>query len=201
LRIAWTETGGPSVTPPKRRGFGSVLLSRSIPFDLGGESDIEYAREGVKARLLIPAKFLVSIRAPKRDPAMAPRSNRQATSLTGKRALLVEDQLVIALDAEALLAECGFAGVDTAATSAEALRTLAATNPDIAVLDINLGSGTSFAVAEELERRRIPFVFATGYGDQTMIPQRLKHVPVARKPYDIETLMQALQNAFGDRDA
>jgi len=199
--INWTETGGPAVTPPTRRGFGSVLLTRSIPFDLGGESEIEYARDGVKARLLIPSRFLVAIQTTKQKKAPAPRANGKKTPLTGKRALLVEDQLVIALDAEALLTDCGFAEVDTASTSAEALRTLAATTPDIAVLDVNLGSGTSFAVADELERRKIPFIFATGYGDQTMVPQRLKYVPVARKPYDRESLMEALQNALADRGA
>ena len=38
------------------------------------------------------------------------------------------------------------------------------------MLDVNLGSGNSFPVAEELRRRNIPFIFATGYGDGSAIP-------------------------------
>ncbi|MNP16716.1 Blue-light-activated histidine kinase [compost metagenome] len=40
--IIWCERGGPTVRPPTRTGFGSVLIERSIPFDLGGSSNLEY---------------------------------------------------------------------------------------------------------------------------------------------------------------
>src|SRR5262249_44920514 len=46
LMFHWRESDGPPVTPPRRRGFGSVLLHRSVPFDLGGQADISYGIEG-----------------------------------------------------------------------------------------------------------------------------------------------------------
>ena len=52
--IIWQESGGPKVSPPTRAGFGTALISRGVPYDLGGESDVEYAVNGVRARFLLP---------------------------------------------------------------------------------------------------------------------------------------------------
>ena len=68
--------------------------------------------------------------------------------------------------------------------------------PDLAILDVNLGVGTSVAVAEELQRLTVPFVFATGYGDSSFIPKAMRHIPVVRKPYSAEALTQALARAL-----
>lgn len=197
--IDWQERGGPPTVTPKGKGFGSVLLSRSIPFDLGGESDLSYPPEGVSARFKLPSHFISELRGEHHVPPVA--QSQDYPPLDGLKVLLLEDQLVIALDAETMLQSCGCGAVDTAATAAEALRILIATAPDIAVLDVNLGSGNSFPVAEELERRKIPFIFATGYGDRTIIPKSLRHVPVVRKPYDPDALAATLARALAMRDA
>jgi DNA-binding LytR/AlgR family response regulator len=68
---------------------------------------------------------------------------------------------------------------------------------DVCVLDVNLGSSTSLPVAEELNKINRPFIFATGYGDHTIIPRTLAHVPVIRKPYDAEDLRTAIAQALG----
>ncbi len=193
--LTWHESGGPAVKEPSRRGFGSVLLTRSVPFDLGGESEVTYPPEGVRARFLIPRRFISELVLQTTQPE-AGDTGRDTPSLEGLKVLLLEDQLVIALDAEAMLQMCGVGNVDTAATAAEALRVLVATEPDVAMLDVNLGSGNSFPVAEELERRKIPFIFATGYGDHVIIPRSLKHIPVVRKPYDPDQLAAGLARAI-----
>jgi DNA-binding NarL/FixJ family response regulator len=112
--------------------------------------------------------------------------------LNGLQVLVVEDQLIIAMDVESVLASHGASIVGTAATSDEALRLVSATPPDVAVLDVNLGAGTSIPVAEELVKLNIPFVFATGYGDTTMIPSHLTVAPIVRKPHDAGTLVAAV---------
>lgn len=196
--ISWTESNGPPVTAPQRTGFGTVLLTRSIPFDLGGESAVTYPPDGVKARFLIPRHFISELREPKKAQVQE-QSGFDVPALDGLNVLLLEDQLVIALDAEAMLQACGVGNVDTASSAAEALRVLVATAPDIAMLDVNLGTGNSFPVAEELERRKIPYIFATGYGDHTIIPRSLKHVPVVRKPYDPDQLAATLSRALARR--
>ena len=131
--VRWEETGGSPVSPPKRRGFGTVLVERSVPFDLGGESALSFAASGFSARFLLPAKFVTALAA-----AVRPRQGRQSDAhkptdaLAGLRVLLVEDQLVIAMDVEAVLADHGVKAIDTAATSSEALRILSSNPPDVA---------------------------------------------------------------------
>jgi two-component sensor histidine kinase len=47
LHLAWTEGGGPPVTPPQRRGFGTRLIERSLAQDLNGEVRIQFTEAGV----------------------------------------------------------------------------------------------------------------------------------------------------------
>jgi light-regulated signal transduction histidine kinase (bacteriophytochrome) len=197
--IIWEETGGPPVNKPERRGFGSILLERSIPFDLGGTSDVEYRAAGLWARLVIPAEFVKFTSEPTKEPA-ARSTATDISAIMAKRVLLVEDQLVIALEAEQMLAELGAGEISTAGSATEALHILASAAIDVAVLDINLGSSSSIPVAEELKRRAIPFVFATGYGDTMMIPPSMARTRVVRKPYTASTLNETIAQALRDMD-
>ena len=47
LRLIWTETGGPHVTAPVQRGFGSRLIERSARDQLGGEATVDFLPRGV----------------------------------------------------------------------------------------------------------------------------------------------------------
>jgi two-component sensor histidine kinase len=47
LALRWTEAGGPPVIPPRRRGFGSRLIERSLANDLDGQVEIAFAPTGV----------------------------------------------------------------------------------------------------------------------------------------------------------
>ena len=51
LRLTWTETGGPLVAPPTRRGFGARLLERGLARDLGGDVQLQYPPQGVICRI------------------------------------------------------------------------------------------------------------------------------------------------------
>jgi light-regulated signal transduction histidine kinase (bacteriophytochrome) len=198
--LIWQESRGPKISPPKREGFGTVLISRSVPYDLGGDSNVEYATSGVRARFLLPAKHIssIDIRIAQRRETRRPGTAQEAPSdlLSGIKILLVEDQMLIAMDLEAMLANKGATNTMTTGSSADALKMLKSFAPDFAVLDINLGVGTSLPVAEELSRRNIPFIFATGYGDQSWIPPELTAAPVVRKPYDSDELIQAISRVL-----
>jgi two-component sensor histidine kinase len=65
LRIDWLESGGPSVAPPKRAGFGTSVVRELIPYELGGTTDLMHFPEGVRAKLRIPAHWLSSGMPPK----------------------------------------------------------------------------------------------------------------------------------------
>ncbi|MGV3634112.1 MAG: HWE histidine kinase domain-containing protein [Pseudorhodoplanes sp.] len=193
--IFWKESEGPAVRPPRSQGFGSVLINRSIPYDLGGEREISFDIGGVSARFLIPGKYITHAPKTEKSSRVTDLAHVADDALDGLKVLLVEDQLVIAMDAEMMLAAKGASAIETASSPAEALRKLGDFTPDAAVLDVNLGTETSLTVAEELTRRNIPFVFATGYGDNIMVPQSFS-APTIRKPYDETTLARAIHSAI-----
>ncbi len=73
-----------------------------------------------------------------------------------------------------------------------ALQALDSLEPDIAILDVNLGGGkTSLPIAEHLQSRGIPFIFATGYG-RGYTEDAYPKVPVVQKPFTEEQLREAL---------
>ena len=194
--IDWRESGGPPVLPPTRTGFGTALIDRSLPYDLGGKSQVLYARSGVEAQFSIPARHVtitVPVSSSEEHPDVAMKS---ATRLDPAiRVLLVEDQMLIAMDVEGMLADQGIDHVVTAASVVDAIAKLADFKPDVAILDVNLGTGTSIELAEVLIRSGTPFLFATGYGNSTMIPSAFAKVPVVRKPYDSLSLTSAIAAA------
>ena len=181
-RLRWREVGGPPVKPPARSGFGAALIRRSVPFDLGGEAEVRFLTDGVEVDLLVPASY-VENRPGGRKPPVAPQPapDRAERALAGKRVLLVEDQFVIALEAEGILRDSGAGKVDLAATASEAARAISAAKPDLAVLDVNLGATTSLPIADRLADLGVPFVFATGYGDGSTISDRHRGAPVSPK--------------------
>ncbi|MDO9369721.1 MAG: HWE histidine kinase domain-containing protein [Sphingopyxis sp.] len=192
-RIDWVESDGPFVNPPSRRGFGSVLIDRSIPFDLGGESEIAYKADGVEAHFLLPSRF-VSMRIPVVAPATEPVATVSAPSLDlrGKTALIVEDQLLIAIDLEQILEDVGVVILNTLTSPRDAIEFLNLHSPDFAILDVNLGSETSEEIARLLLNRGTPFLFATGYGDDGAIADDLAAVPIVRKPFERDIILTQL---------
>ncbi len=196
LRIEWRETGGPPVSPPEHRGFGSVIVEQIVPFELGGEARIAYRREGVLADFTVPAAHVTLAGDEVADSE--PPSRPSAAPLAARRLLLVEDSLMIALDAQAMLADEGLA-VEVAGTVSDARRLLATESFDAAVLDINLSGERCFDLGDALVELGVPFVFATGYGESVIMPGRFKTVPLVSKPYDMLALKVALAGAAAAR--
>ncbi len=190
LVIEWKESGGPPVQPPSRRGFGTTIIERSIPFDLSGDAELHFDLLGVQARFVIPANYVQLVTAAA-GGAVAAAEEPAAPRLSGT-ALIVEDNLIIAMSAEVILLDLGARHVETAASVAEALRGVARLQPSFALLDLNLGTENSIPVAERLAELKVPFIFATGYGERAPIPQELSAVPVIQKPYTQETIEAAL---------
>ena len=190
LEITWTESGGPPVQPPTRRGFGTTITERSIPFELRGEAEVTYEVSGVRARFVIPAEHIAEFRQ-----AEAPASEAAAPAPAGLSGdvMVVEDNLIIALDAEDMLSELGASAVHTAANVAAALELVASKTLAFALLDVNLGVETSTSVADALAEAGVPYAFATGYGDRTEIARERPGVPIIQKPYGRESIAEALR--------
>lgn len=58
IEVVWVESGGPDVSPPDRRGFGTLVIERNLARSLDAEIVLEFPPEGVRCRMLIPAKNL-----------------------------------------------------------------------------------------------------------------------------------------------
>ena len=74
----------------------------------------------------------------------------------------------------------------------QALRAIEERAPSFALLDVNLGTETSFEIAERLLERNIPFAFATGYGEEGAFPEPFSNTPKYSKPYTADVLRAAL---------
>jgi CheY-like chemotaxis protein len=118
-----------------------------------------------------------------------------SSTLQGTRLLVVEDDTIIAMMIEAFLAKLGCEVVAVAASLQDALRKARTLAIDAALLDINLDGEMSYGVAEVLEARSIPFLFATSYGVKEL-PKRLAGVTVLPKPFGMQQLAVALRLAI-----
>jgi CheY-like chemotaxis protein len=111
--------------------------------------------------------------------------------------LIVEDDPIIALDFEDMILDFGVKTVRAVGNVATALAAIAARPPDFALLDVGLAREKSFAVAEQLEVLRIPFLFVTGYGADASVPAALAGRPRLGKPCTADALQAALRQAMG----
>ena len=202
LVIAWQEVGGPRVKKPTRKGFGTTIIDRSVPYDLGGSAKIDYAPAGVRAVFCIPKRHVSERPQGMSARSSVPHDRRikdvpiQPELLAGRSVLLVEDSLIIALDAEDILQRFG-ATIATASTVHAAHDLLDEFRPDIAILDINLGDQTSFAIADRLNDLGVPFFFASGYGEQAKLPMEHRMRPVVQKPYTTGNIMRSVEDLLG----
>jgi CheY-like chemotaxis protein len=111
--------------------------------------------------------------------------------LSGRRVLIVEDEMLVLMNIEFMLADLGCEYVTAAATVDQALAQLEAHDFDAAVLDVNLNGDDSYAVADALGARGVPFAFSTGYSDEGM-REGYRDRPMLRKPYQREGLVRIL---------
>jgi DNA-binding NtrC family response regulator len=100
-----------------------------------------------------------------------------------------------------LLLDNGMARILTAANVAEALRLIESETIDVALLDVNLGSETSFALIAPLNARSVPYIFVTGYGENLDLPPEAGASEAINKPYDDVRMLEAVTRAFARREA
>ena len=113
-------------------------------------------------------------------------------ALAGRRVLLVEDEMLVAWLLQDMLADLGCAVVGPAARVAQALALIDAEMVDAAVLDVNLNGQTSYAVADALTARGVPFVFSTGYA-KDRLAEPYRSLVILQKPFHEDELGAALE--------
>ena len=112
-------------------------------------------------------------------------------TLCGCRVLVVEDEVLVAWLLEEMLAELECMVVGPAVRVSQALAMVGTEAIDLAILDVNLNGEKSYAVADALAARRVPFVFSTGYAADSM-PDKYRSSLILQKPYSQSDLSAAL---------
>src|SRR3954452_18857806 len=102
--------------------------------------------------------------------------------LSGRRVLVVEDEMIVAWLLQDMLADLGCAVVGPAARVTQALAMIDAEAIDAAVLDVNLNGQKSYPVADALAARGVPFVFSTGYVTESL-PNEYQSLRLLQKPF------------------
>ena len=115
------------------------------------------------------------------------------------RILLAEDELLVALDIEAMLRQLGHEVVGPAATVNEVERLALREDLEGALLDVNLRGARIFRVLPRLLARSLPVILSSGYDQATLFPDEFRGLPVLVKPYDARQLESMLNAAFGSR--
>jgi CheY-like chemotaxis protein len=120
--------------------------------------------------------------------------------LSGRRVLVIEDEMIVAMLLEDMLADLGCTVLGPAARVDQALTIIAATRSlDAAVLDVNLNGQKSYPVADALVARGVPFLFTTGYRRDSVM-NGYRSFPQLEKPFKLSELADALAKLLTARE-
>jgi PAS domain S-box-containing protein len=189
LALHWHESGGPKITPPSARSFGLKVIHASIEQQLGGKVMFDWQPRGLQCTLSIPLQEPMRRRDSQPARERPERGAAQPALANSRRVLLVEDEALVAMMIQECLTEWGHSVLGPISRAAEALAVAKDGEFDAAILDINLGDGMAYPVAEILSSRGVPFVFVTGYEADT-VDGRFSDVPILQKPIERQMLQK-----------
>eukprot|EP00913_Durusdinium_trenchii_P021234 g19947.t1 len=110
-----------------------------------------------------------------------------------------KDKVLVALDVmDDLLAE-GAEVIGPCTNEAAALTAIEATLPAVAVIDVDLGDGARFAVAENLRAKGVPFIIATGY-DRSALPADFEDIPLYQKPFETADILAGIRTLLKEKE-
>ncbi|MDP2331199.1 MAG: response regulator [Reyranella sp.] len=117
-----------------------------------------------------------------------------STGRRTRRVLVVEDEVIIGMLVEDMLQELGYEVVALSTHLDQAIELARSSNIDFAMLDLNLNGQLSYAIADVLRLRGLPFIFATGYGAKILVPP-YAGTPTLQKPFHLDDLRRILTEA------
>ncbi|WP_348649089.1 response regulator [Rhizobium grahamii] len=124
------------------------------------------------------------------------RLRKGLSNMSANRVLVLEDSLIIAMEAEDILRAIGVETIRICSSIAQATEAVEAERFDFALLDVNLGEVMSFDFARRLVAENIPFGFVSGYSDTLDFPEELQNRPLLVKPFDETAMLEFLQRLF-----
>jgi CheY-like chemotaxis protein len=199
LLLDWIERGGPPVQAPTRRGFGMTLIEQSAQGE-GGSARLLIEADGVVWKIVLPLPHPAADNAnalPNVTTGVTLLSEKAAATdgalqvLAGRRLIVIEDEPLVALDIVDTLKEAGAEVFGPVGNAADALLLIDETVLDGALLDGNLHGKPVGDIAAALLRRKVPFLFVTGYG-RDALPEGFGNVGILSKPFSREHMLKAV---------
>jgi CheY-like chemotaxis protein len=188
-----------------RLGFGSTLINANAGTE-GGNATADWRPEGViwsmvlplpadaagsdQSNPIVPETLFGASGAPTPDRKPSTRA-----ALADKRVLVVEDELMVAMEVVSELEDARAEVLGVASNVAQALEHIRDAEIDVVVLDGNLGGEKVDAIAEELRSRGIPFCFLSGYGREHL-PSQFTDAPIVAKPFAADQLLATLSDVL-----
>jgi PAS domain S-box-containing protein len=195
LELFWNESGGPRITPPSRQGYGSRAIVAGIERQLGGIVKFDWQTSGLRCAMSVPHD---PNKETFRPMPIALGQTDAGPTLDGtinpddKRVLLVEDEPLVSMMLADMLSAFGHKVDGPYSRFNDAVLAAKSNNLQAGILDVNLGGEKTYAVADILANRKIPFAFVTGYGPDTIVSE-FSHAPVLQKPIEAAKLHALLQ--------
>jgi PAS domain S-box-containing protein len=198
LELRWIERGGPVPSRTEPGGFGIRVIKASVESQLDGRVEFDWRRDGLRCSLSIPLAAKAEV-LPQTEGHVERLGTIGTASLEigpRRRVLLVEDETLIAMMMEGLLRDLDLEVVGPFGTVGDALEAVRHEPIDAALLDVNLGGEMAYPIAQLLLAKKVPFVFMTGYGSET-IAMPFSNVRVFQKPLEREILRDLFAPAPG----
>jgi PAS domain S-box-containing protein len=196
LQLAWAEQGGPKITPPSRQGYGSRAIVAGIERQLGGMVNFDWQESGLRCTLYVPFEGNELLKrhafAPRQIDGVPSQTAASAIDPDEKRVLLVEDEPLVSMMLADMLSAFGHKVDGPYSRFSDAILAAKTNNLQAGILDVNLGGEKTYAVADILANRNIPFAFVTGYGPDSIV-SAFSHAPVLQKPIEAAKLHALLQ--------
>ena len=194
LQFRWKETNSTEVTAPKAAGFGMFLIEQGIEHQLGGRSELTWAKTGLEIEFSIPVSAALHVV----DDDKAEATMQNAPPPAGLKdeigdVLVLEDNFLIAAEIRSVLQEFGARDITLVENNAKAVAALEQNRPNCALIDLNLGKEDSLETALYLRKNDIPFLFLTGYSDTYDWVKNFPNSPLVNKPIRPEALKAALK--------
>ncbi|MGB8552092.1 MAG: response regulator [Pseudolabrys sp.] len=192
LELVWTESGGPQIGPPDRRGYGSRAIVAGIERQLGGLVNFDWQASGLRCTLCVPHEDTSD---PSKRNVFKTHLDvplQVASDVADKRVLLVEDEPLVSMMLADMLSAFGHKVDGPYSRFSDAMLAAKTSNLQAGILDVNLGGEKTYAVADILTDRKIPFAFVTGYGPDSIV-SAFSHAPVLQKPIEAAKLHALLQ--------
>jgi len=192
LELVWTESCGPQITPPERRGYGSRAIVAGIERQLGGLVHFDWRPEGLRCTLGVPHEASADSSKRAFKPQIEVPAESAEFNSGDKRVLLVEDEPLVSMMLADMLSAFGHKVDGPYSRFSDAILAAKTGNLQAGILDVNLGGEKTYAVADILTNRKIPFAFVTGYGPDSIV-SAFSHAPVLQKPIEAAKLHALLQ--------